>query len=149
MVMGATAVMGVLALGAHLLDLPGFGDLVSVPVAGLVATCAMGIVGRLKPDIRRGLVAIVPRSLPRPELVVWFTAGCEFAAIVGLFVPPLRMAAAVCLVVFFCAVFPANIRAAHLKGDETGEFRRRILLRGGQQVVYTGLALWVAVASAA
>ncbi len=148
MVFLATVCATALALSLHLLRAPGFTALVAVPLTGLVVMCAMGIVGRLVPRLRAQLIAIVPRSIPRPEVVVWLSAGCELAAAVGLLVAPLRLASAVALALFLLGVFPANVRAAHLAGDADGTFVRRIAVRGAKQAVFIGLCVWVVVLTA-
>ncbi|QCQ17445.1 DoxX family protein [Microbacterium sp. RG1] len=143
MVFLTTACTVALALALHLLRTPGFIDPVSVPVAGLVVMCAMAIIGRLLRTTRTQLIAMVPRSIPRPEVVVWISAACELAAAVGLLVAPLRLASAVALALFLVVVFPANVRAAHLAGDTDGTFARRIAVRGAKQALFIALCVWV------
>jgi uncharacterized membrane protein len=43
---------------------------------------------------------------------VYFTGVCEIAGAIGLCFPGLRKPAALALMVFFVAVFPANVQAA-------------------------------------
>jgi uncharacterized membrane protein len=141
--------MAVAALAAmgHLLGWPPLDDLVSVPVAGLVAMCLMGVTARLIPARRRGLVAMVPERLPSPGAVVWLTGVCELAGGAGVLITPLRPMAAGCLAVFLVCVFPANIRRAHQQGDADGTFPRRILVRGGEQAVFLALCGWAVTAT--
>jgi uncharacterized membrane protein len=66
------------------------------------------------PTIARGMGAMIP---PRMRLVsarylVWSTGLCEIAGGIGLQIPALRVAAAIALIVFLVAVFPANAYAA-------------------------------------
>jgi uncharacterized membrane protein len=70
---------------------------------------------------RADLVAMVPPGLPRPDLLVTLTGGCEIAAAVGLLVPPLASAAAVGLVALFVAMFPANVYAARTGASIAGK----------------------------
>jgi uncharacterized membrane protein len=62
---------------------------------------------------RRGdLIAMVPGVFPRPDLLVSATGVFEILGAVGLLVPAIAPAAAVCLAMLLIALFPANIRAA-------------------------------------
>lgn len=149
MVFFVTIGAGLIALVLHVLRVPLFGDIVSVPVTALIAMCLVGVSGRLSPRTRRLLTAIVPCSIPNPGFVVWASAACELAAAIGLLVPVLRPWAAGALGIFLIAVFPANVRAAHLQGDRDGSFGRRLVVRGGEQVVFVALCVWALVASVA
>jgi uncharacterized membrane protein len=69
------------------------------------------------PGPARGMAAIIPPALKRPgwpsaKTLVRFTGLCELAGGVGLLLPPTRVIAAVALIVFLVAVFPANTYAA-------------------------------------
>jgi uncharacterized membrane protein len=64
---------------------------------------------------------IMPPALPGPLFWVLFTGVCELAGAVGLQVPALRQAAAWCLVIFFIAVFPANIYMALHPAETLGK----------------------------
>jgi uncharacterized membrane protein len=70
--------------------------------------------------MRKDLIAMVPPSLPRPELLVFLTGIAEVAGAVGLLVPSLRLWAARGLILLLVLMLPANISAA----------RRGVLLRG-------------------
>lgn len=62
---------------------------------------------------RRGdLIAMVPRVLPRPDLIVSATGVFEILGAVGLLIPAIAPVAAACLALLLIALFPANIRAA-------------------------------------
>lgn len=76
----------------------------------------MGIAHFL-PKPARGMAAIIPPRMRRsgflsPKNLVRFTGVCEIAGGIGLLVPSTRVAAAVALVVFLVAVFPANAYAS-------------------------------------
>jgi uncharacterized membrane protein len=64
-------------------------------------------------------VAMVPASLPRPELLVVVSGIAEIAGGLGILFPPTRRAAGIGLILLFLAVFPANINMAvnHLPLD--------------------------------
>ncbi len=73
--------------------------------------------------MREDLVRMMPPAIPWPRALVYFTRVCEIAGAVGLMVPLTRRAAGLALIVFFIAVFPANLRAARsgvgLRGKPT------------------------------
>jgi uncharacterized membrane protein len=76
----------------------------------------MGVV-HFVPAPARGMARMIPprmrgRGLLSPESLVAFTGVCEIAGGIGLMVPQLRVAAALALVVFLIAVFPANAYAS-------------------------------------
>lgn len=58
----------------------------------------------------RMYVAMIPPSLPRPDLLNAISGAAEIAGGIGILVPQLRTAAAWGLIVLLIAVFPANIR---------------------------------------
>ena len=60
----------------------------------------------------RGLVAIVPKALPAPLLLVYLSGVCEIALGVGLMVARTQRWAAWGLIALFIAVFPANLNMA-------------------------------------
>jgi uncharacterized membrane protein len=69
------------------------------------------------PGPARGMAAIIPPALKRPgwpsaTMLVRLTGVCELAGGVGLLLPPTRVAAAIALIVFLVAVFPANVYAS-------------------------------------
>ena len=68
------------------------------------------------PKVSRGMAAMIPPYLRRDGLLkpinlVYFTGVCELAGGLGL-LTPLRPFAAIALIVFLVAVFPANAYAA-------------------------------------
>ena len=64
--------------------------------------------GKRRPD----LIRMVPKSFPRPDLLVTLTGVCEILGAIGLLVVPFARWAAIGLTLLLIAVFPANIRAA-------------------------------------
>jgi uncharacterized membrane protein len=61
---------------------------------------------------RADLVAMVPRTFQRPDVLVTATGVLEIFGALGLLVPALASVAAACLAMLLIALFPANIRAA-------------------------------------
>jgi uncharacterized membrane protein len=69
---------------------------------------------------RADLIAMVPTTFPRPDLMVTLTGVLELLGAAGLLWRPIAPIAATCLASLLIAIFPANVRAArdHLKiGD--------------------------------
>lgn len=93
-------------------------------------------------SMRHDLVRMVPAWVPQPEFVVFFTGVCEVAGAVGLLVPRTRRVAAVALVLFLIAVFPANVHAAQegvlLRGQPTTPLVPRAMM----QVLFISLTWW-------
>ena len=76
----------------------------------------MGI-AHFRPKPARAMAAMIPPRMRRsgilsPVNLVRFTGLCEIAGGIGLLVPATRVAAAIALIVFLIAVFPANAFAA-------------------------------------
>ncbi|MEO6309825.1 MAG: DoxX family protein [Leifsonia sp.] len=66
----------------------------------------------------RMMAAMIPPRLRfqhvlTPRTLVIVTGICEIAGGIGLLVPATMVAAALCLIIFLVAVFPANAYAAH------------------------------------
>ena len=70
--------------------------------------------------MRKDLIAMVPPSLPRPDILVFVTGMAELAGAVGLMVSSLRLWAALGLILLMAVMLPANVSAA----------RRGVRLRG-------------------
>jgi len=70
--------------------------------------------------MKKDLMAMVPRLLPRPDLLVFLTGIAELAGAVGLLFPMTRLWAAYVLILLMVAMLPANISAS----------RRGVLLGG-------------------
>jgi uncharacterized membrane protein len=85
--------------------------------AALAAVFLFMGVSHLRPGPAKVMARMIPPRLrgrdPRTPLrLVRFTGACEIAGGVGLLVPTLRRPAALSLIVFLGAVFPANAYAA-------------------------------------
>ena len=70
---------------------------------------AAGVFHFLRP---KGFLRATPSWVPAPLFMVYFTGVCELAGGIGLVVPLTQRAAAWALVVFYVAVFPANVNMA-------------------------------------
>jgi uncharacterized membrane protein len=88
----------------------------AIRIALALAFVGMGV-NHFRPGPRRVMARMMPPALrgsspSTPDRLVLFTGVCEIAGGIGLVVPPLTAAAAVALIVFLIAVFPANAYAA-------------------------------------
>jgi uncharacterized membrane protein len=93
--------------------------------------------------MRDDLVRMMPPSVPWPRALVFFTGLCEIAGAIGLLLPLTRRAAGFALILFFIAVFPANVRAARAGVALRGKPATALWLRAPKQVVFIFLAWWV------
>ena len=89
-------------------------------IARLVVTIALAAafvfmgVAHFVPASARTMAAMIPQRMRfvRARRLVQFTGLCEIAGGIGLLIPVLHLAAAIALIVFLVAVFPANAYAA-------------------------------------
>jgi uncharacterized membrane protein len=93
--------------------------------------------------MRDDLVRMMPPSFPWPHALVYFTGLCEIAGAVGLMLPLTKHAAGFALIVFFIAVFPANVRAARSGVTLRGKRATALWLRAPMQLLFIFLAWWV------
>lgn len=90
---------------------------------------------------RRDLIAMVPRSLPNPGLIVTITGLLEIAGAAGLILHATHRAAGLLLAVLFIAMFPANVRAATGRLTIGGRPVLGVVPRGLIQIVFIAAAL--------
>ena len=95
---------------------------------------------------REGLIAMVPPSLPRPDLLVTITGVLEFAGAAGLLLPATYRVAAACLALLMLTMFPANVYAARHRVALAGEPVTPLPLRTAEQILYVGAAVTIAFA---
>lgn len=74
-----------------------------------VGMTAIGVLHFVAPE---GFVKIVPKALPAPLALVYFSGACEIAGGLGLLVERTRRLASWGLVALYVSVFPANINMA-------------------------------------
>lgn len=97
------------------------------------------------PASARTMAAMIPPRMRvvSARLLVQFTGLCEIAGGIGLLVPPLRVAAAIALIVFLIAVFPANAYAAG-QPEKFGRVAVPFWPRLAAQLALIGLLVFVA-----
>ena len=93
---------------------------------------------------RADLIAMVPPSLPRPELLVTLTGVLELAGALGLLLPATARLAAACLALLMILMFPANVSAARRRVQLGGRPATPLALRTPMQVVFVAAAVAVA-----
>lgn len=95
--------------------------------------------------LRHDLVRMMPRWVPWPRAVVYFTGFCELAGAVGLLVTRVRLAAGIALIAFFILVFPANVKAARSGVGVGSKSATPLWLRVPMQALFIVLTWWSAV----
>jgi len=93
-------------------------------------------------SMRYDLARMVPRAVPRPMAVIYFTGVCEILGGIGLLIPATRFAAAIALIVMFGALLPANIRAAQEGMTLRGKPVTPLIWRIPMQALFIALTWW-------
>lgn len=119
----------------------------AVTIALAILFAAMGVT-HFVPSVARGMAAIIPPRLKGAGLLsgkslVRFTGVCEIAGGIGLLVPQTHVAAAIALIVFLVAVFPANAYASQ-HPERFGRAAIPFWPRLAAQVALIGLLVFVA-----
>lgn len=89
--------------------------------------------------MRKDLIAMVPPSFPRPDLLVFFTGILELAGAAGLLFQTTRYWAAMGLILLLAALFPANVSAARRGIKLRGRLATPLWIRAPMQILF---ALW-------
>ncbi|MGK5517960.1 DoxX family protein [Micromonospora sp. URMC 107] len=79
---------------------------------GLALMFVVTGVAHFAPAYRADMIAMVPPSLPRPDLLVTLTGALELVGAAGLLVPATARWTAAGLALLMLAMFPANVSAA-------------------------------------
>lgn len=145
--MAVLIILGVSLFAARGLGLAGIEALDSWPAAtraGLATMLCFAAAAHFN-AMKSDLLRMVPAWVPYPTAVLYFTGLCEIAGVVGLLVPETRKAAAIALIVFFVAVFPANVRAARENIGFAGKPATPLLQRAAMQVLFIVLTWWAGI----
>lgn len=91
-----------------------------------------------------GMMKMLPDFIPAKKMIVYITGFLEIMAAVGIFIPSLRYATGILLILFLVLILPSNIYAAKRKlnyetGDYTGKGLSYLWFRIPFQIV---LILW-------
>lgn len=103
-----------------------------VALAAMFLLTASAHLGKRRDD----LIRMVPRALPRPDLLVAVTGICEILGAVGLLISRVAPVAAVGLTLLLIAIFPANVRAARQAITIGGRPATPLLARTVIQIVF-------------
>ena len=103
--------------------------------AALATMFAFTAVSHFAP-MRKDLIAMVPPSLPRPDLLVLATGVAELAGAAGLLFPPTRFPAACGLMALLVLMFPANVNAANRGTRIRGRAATPLWLRTPMQALF-------------
>jgi uncharacterized membrane protein len=91
---------------------------------------------------------MVPKWVPHPKTMVYFTGVCEILGAIGLLLPSLQKAAAIALILLLIALLPANINAARTAVTLRGKPSTALWLRVPMQILFILLIWWSAILSA-
>jgi uncharacterized membrane protein len=90
--------------------------------------------------MRKDLIAMVPPSFPRPDVLVFVAGVAELAGAAGLMYPPTRFWAACGLIALLVAMFPANVSAARRGVQLRGRAVTPLWLRTPMQILFIAWA---------
>ncbi len=93
-------------------------------------------------SVKEILVRMAPPWVPEPRLVIFVTGILEILGAIGLLIPGLQRPAGIALGLFFIAVLPANIYAAHAGLLLGGQPATPVWIRVPIQMVFIALAWW-------
>ncbi len=94
--------------------------------------------------LREDFVRMVPPIFPAPDALVALTGVLELLGAIGLLIAPLRLYAALGLVLLLVAMLPANVYAARRNIPLADRPPTPLPLRVPLQILYLTLLLWVA-----
>ena len=92
--------------------------------------------------MRRDLVAMVPPSFPRPDVLVTATGVLEILGAIGILVPDTRRLAGLGLIALFAGMFAANVSAARRGLTLAGKPVTPLWLRLPIQILFIAAAWW-------
>ena len=93
---------------------------------------------------KEDLIGMVPKAFPNPRLLVHLTGVLEVLGALGLLVTMTRTFAGLGLALLLVAMFPANINASRKGVELRGKAPTPLWLRAPMQLLFIGMALWVA-----
>ena len=93
---------------------------------------------------KEDLIAMVPKAFPNPRFLVYLTGVLEVLGALTLLVPATRSIAGLGLGLLLVAMFPANVNAVRKGIALRGKVPTPLWLRGPMQLLFIGMALWVA-----
>ncbi len=92
--------------------------------------------------MKEALVRMVPPWVPYPRFAIVITGILEILGAIGLLIPRFQRPAGIALALFFIAVLPANIYAAHAGLLLGGQPATPVWIRLPIQLMFIALAWW-------
>ncbi|QBD83696.1 hypothetical protein EPA93_36835 [Ktedonosporobacter rubrisoli] len=124
------------------LGISAFIDLKKCAAYAMAALFVFTSVSHFISPVRDDLIRMVPDFVPFPAQIVFITGILELLGAIGLLIPAMRRAAAICLILLLIGMFPANVYAALRDISLLGEPATPLWLRVPEQIVYIGMLLW-------
>ena len=93
--------------------------------------------------MRKDLIAMVPPSFPRPDLLVFVTGVMELAGAVGLLIESTRFWAVCGLILLMLAMLPANVSAARRGIELRGRRATPLWIRVPMQILFIVWAWYI------
>ena len=98
-------------------------------------------------SMKADLIRMVPPWIRNPGAIVTLTGVCEVLGGIGLLIPSTRRIAAIALIAFFIAVFPANVRADRARLTLRGKPATPLWARAPLQLLFIVLTWWSGIQS--
>jgi len=129
----------------RLLGLLGVAAFATWPASARVALATMFFFTAIShfAPMRKDLIAMVPPSLPHPQLLVFLTGLLELAGAAGLLFQSTRFWAACGLVALMVLMFPANVSAARRGTRIRGRRATALWVRAPMQLLFIAWAWMV------
>jgi len=93
--------------------------------------------------MRKDLIAMVPPSFPRPDILVFLTGVMEVAGAAGLLIESTRFWAVCGLILLMLAMLPANVSAARRGIELRGRRATPLWIRVPMQILFIVWAWYV------
>src|SRR5215510_6919612 len=112
-----------------------FGAWIDCARAALATMFVFTAVSHFAP-MRKDLIAMVPPSFPRPDVLVFVTGVMELAGAAGLLIKSTRFWAVCGLILLMLAMLPANISAARRGIELRGRRATPLWIRVPMQILF-------------
>ena len=110
--------------------------------SGLAVMFLFTGVAHFAPGVRDDMAAMIPPPFTGNLPIIYITGILEIAGAIGLLLPRFRRAAAICLILFLIAVFPANYYAAVRNVPLRGSPATPLAIRAPLQLAWIFLLWW-------
>lgn len=143
-------------LGAFIISLLAtklFTGIVDFPLAGRIALAVMLLFTAIAHFVfTKGMEMMLPAFIPFKTGVIYLTGVMEVVAAAGLLIADFRVWTGWALIIFFCLLLPANIKAAmdhvdHQKGTFDGNGPKYLWFRIPLQILFIAWTYFSAIQS--